>query len=399
MPSAKEAGLRHAAHYKDVLASADDLYRKGGEALTRGLALFDLEWDNIRTGQAYSAEFAPTDNDAAQLCSNYSAAGVYCLNLRQHPRDQIRWLQDAVNAARQLNDRQAEGKHMGNLGIAYKNFGDAHQAIEYHKQALVIDRELSAASRGEAERTAARRGEGNTLGNLGTAYLALGDVRQAIEYHKQALAVDREIGDRRGEGADLGNLGNIYYALGDARQAITFYEQALVVARDIGDKYNEGNWLGSLGTAYLVLGDARQAIEFYKQALTAIREIGDRRAEGSILGNVGAVYKYVGDARKAIEFFEQALVIAHAIGDKRNEGTWLYNMSLAWDTLDERVQAVPLAEAALKIFEEIEDPHAEQVRQTLAELHSTSPKTQSKKKRQSPGKKRGAKKRQPSRKL
>ena len=35
----------------------------------------------------------------------------------------------------------------------------------------------------------------------------LGDARKAIEYHEQALAIDREVGDRRGEGADLGNLG------------------------------------------------------------------------------------------------------------------------------------------------------------------------------------------------
>ena len=33
-------------------------------------------------------------------------------------------------------------------------------------------------------------------------------------------------GDRRGEGNALGNLGSAYYALGEARRAIEFYEQA-----------------------------------------------------------------------------------------------------------------------------------------------------------------------------
>ncbi len=64
------------------------------------------------------------------------------------------------------------------------------------------------------------------MGNLGNAYADLGEVRKAIEYHEQALVIDREIGDRRGEGADLGNLGLAYAALGEVRKAIEYFEQA-----------------------------------------------------------------------------------------------------------------------------------------------------------------------------
>ena len=41
------------------------------------------------------------------------------------------------------------------------------------------------------------------------AYAALGQYEQAIKYHEQALAIDREIGDRRGEGnsTDPGGIG------------------------------------------------------------------------------------------------------------------------------------------------------------------------------------------------
>jgi hypothetical protein len=39
---------RHAAHYKDVAAYAHRFYLQGGEAARRGLALFDIEWENIR---------------------------------------------------------------------------------------------------------------------------------------------------------------------------------------------------------------------------------------------------------------------------------------------------------------------------------------------------------------
>ena len=58
--AALEAGLeaaraRHARHYCGVLATANDLYLKGGERVLAGLALYDLEQRNIAAGQAWAA--------------------------------------------------------------------------------------------------------------------------------------------------------------------------------------------------------------------------------------------------------------------------------------------------------------------------------------------------------
>jgi hypothetical protein len=151
------ARRRHAEHYRGVFAAADDLYLQGGAQVVLGLALFDRERHNIETGQAWAAEAAADDPAAARLCVSYPDAGAYLLHLRQHPRQRIGWLERAAAAAREIGDR---------------------------------------------------RGEGDALGRLGTAYTLLGEPRRAIEHYEQKLAIAREIGDRRGEGATLGNLGN-----------------------------------------------------------------------------------------------------------------------------------------------------------------------------------------------
>ncbi len=49
------ARQRHAGHYEAVLRAADQLCWRGGEALLGGLTLFDLEWENVREGQAWAA--------------------------------------------------------------------------------------------------------------------------------------------------------------------------------------------------------------------------------------------------------------------------------------------------------------------------------------------------------
>ncbi len=393
-PDRYEAQKRHAQHYETVFRTANNLYLEGGESIMHGLALFEMEWSSIRIGQAWAEAHTVEDKTAATLCNGYAGQGAL-LGLRQHPRERIPWLEAALNAARLLKDRSAEGVHLGNLGLAYTDLGDIRKAIELHEQTLTIARE-----------TGNRRDEGNALGSLGIAYYYLGENRRAVEFYKQQLRITRKIGDRRGEGVALGNLGLAYADLGETRQAANFYEEALVIAREIGDHRSEGGWLGNLGIVYSGLGEFRRAIEFYEQALAIARKIGDRHSEGNTLGNLGNayaqlrkpdkamelyeqqlkisretndrrseanalmntgnVYQLIGQPRHAIEYHEQALPVFHELGDRRGEGNALGNMSLALEEVGERTQAIVQAEAALKIFEQLEDPSAEKVRKQLA---------------------------------
>jgi tetratricopeptide (TPR) repeat protein len=58
----------------------------------------------------------------------------------------------------------------------------------------------------------------------------------ALEHHKQALAISREIGDRRGEGNRLGNLSAAYRNLGQCEEAIAHFTRALAISREIGNR-------------------------------------------------------------------------------------------------------------------------------------------------------------------
>jgi len=357
-----QAQERHAAHYEGVLRKARGFYDQGGEGVLRGLALFDLESGNIRTGQAWACSQPGENRRGLELCNSYPDVGAYVLDLRLHSKERIKWLEVALGASRKLKNRVREGYHLGNLGLAYDSLGDYRLAIEYHEQHLAIAREVGD-----------RRGEGQALGNLGLAYHSLGDYRLAIEYHEQRLAIAREIGDRRGEGQALGNLGIAYHSLGEDRRAIEYHEQHLVIAREIRDRRGEGQALGNLGIAYYSLGEYRRAIDHHEQRLAIAREIGDRGGKGNALGNLGLAYYSLGEYPRAIEYYEQQLAITREIGDRLGEGNALWNMSLALDNLGERDKAITHATQALKIYEAIESPAAAKVRSKLAEWRAASP--------------------------
>ncbi|MBD2196891.1 MULTISPECIES: CHAT domain-containing protein [Calothrix] len=227
--------------------------------------------------------------------------------------------QQALSIYREIQDRQGEGRALGNLGNAYRYLGDYPKAIDYHQQSLALAREIKN-----------RQSEGKALGNLGNAYRSLGNYKKAIDYYQQVLALARSIQDRQSEGKALGNLGNAYGYLGDYPKAIDYLQQSLALARSIQDRQDEGKALGNLGNAYGYLGDYPKAIDYLQQSLAIARKIKNRQDEGKALGNLGNAYGYLGDYPKAIDYHQQSLAIARSIQDRQSEGNALNNLGFAY---------------------------------------------------------------------
>ena len=351
-----DAQKKHARYYLKMLSQAEKLFEKGDESLLAGLDLFDREWANIKVGQAWASRMIRISSSLKKsdakfimkMASSYANDGANVTSLRLHPRETIGWIEAGIESANAIGDRSAEGSHLGNLGNAYLDLGEIYKAIEYYKQSLAISQTIRN-----------KKSEGCELGNLGLAYFYLGEMRIAIEYYDQALKIAPETMDRQDMGCHLGNLGLAYSCLGETRKAIEYYEQALKISREIGYSPSEGIWLGNLGHAYSHLGKPRRAIEYHDQALAISRRIRHKRSEGAELGHLGLAYFHLGETRKAIEHYNQALQIARQFGDKRGEGIWLGNLGKAYNTLGETRKASEYCEQALKIARKIGDKRGE----------------------------------------
>ena len=189
-----DAARRHAAYYLGVLGEANRLYLEGDDRVVEGLALFDLERANVEAGQAWAASYSAWDNEATQLSSAYANVADSLLNLRQHPRQRIQWLEAAMAAATRTGDRDAEAQHLTNLGLASASLNELPRAVEFYQGALRIYRDVGD-----------RRREGQCLNHMGVAYRRWDDEpRRAIELFSQSLVIAREVDDRRGEGRCLG---------------------------------------------------------------------------------------------------------------------------------------------------------------------------------------------------
>ena len=87
-----------------------------------------------------------------------------------------------------MGDKKAEECASCILGISYYERGDFKSAITLLQRSLKIAKEIRN-----------KDGEGKACGNLGNVYYRLGDVEKAIDYHESDLKIAKELGDKAGK--------------------------------------------------------------------------------------------------------------------------------------------------------------------------------------------------------
>lgn len=339
-----EAHIRHAEYYLTVAETADKLYLGGGEELDAGLSLFDQEWENIKSAQAWAALAVKEQSTAAHICDAFAAASVFCLARRLRPLDRIAWLEAGVDGAAMQGEELHLSVHLGNLADAYLTLGSTQSAIELAERALEISR-----------RKGNRSAEGKQVGTLGSAYSILGNFLRAIGYFNEALSIAQETHDRRAECTQLANLGNAYLMMGQYRRAEDYCGRALTLAENLKENHIRANCLTNLGNIHFAKSEYSIALVRYQQALDIAHVIQDRREEAAYLTNVAGAYAATGDLHRAIKFYDDALALCRAYSDREGEATVLANLGLVYADLYQTSKAIEYYQEALAVASERPD--------------------------------------------
>lgn len=317
----------HAAHYLGTLETANRLYERGRESVEEGLALeglalFDLEFENVRAAFMWAESLARLgEKSTAGLFLRYLFEGRVLLGLRQPAREKIAWLETALSAARYVEPRP-------DVSWCYMD--------------------------------------------ISISYMELGEEKRSIEFMERGLAHARETGDHVIELRFSINLGIAYSNVRELRRALELHGQSLLLARELGLREVEGTLLRFIGATVAGLGEVERAIAYFEQSVEIARELDDRSGEAQTLGNLGQTYYALGDQSRAIELYEQQLRLTREIGDKTGEAAALFNASLALESMGNSEMAISHAEAALHIFELLGSPYAEHVRERLSRLRGSA---------------------------
>ncbi|MGQ4619431.1 alpha/beta fold hydrolase [Nocardia sp. R7R-8] len=254
----------------------------------------------------------------------------------------------AATAAHQIGDRRGEADSLHQLGRIRYSLDEYPLAQELFQQALDIHRDIGN-----------RRGEADSLHQLGRIRYSLDEYPLAQELFQQALDIHRDIRNRRGEADSLHQLGGIRYSLDEYPLAQELFQQALDIHRDIRNRRGEAAALHSLGMIHSRLDKNPLAQDLFQQALDIYRDIGNRRGEADSLHSLGVIHSRLNEHPVADQQYRQALNIYRDIGNRRGEADSLHSLGMIRSALDEYPLALELVQQALDIYRDIGDRRGE----------------------------------------
>ena len=235
---------------------------------------------------------------------------------------------EALLAARkELMTREAAQALMAR-GERLRVQGEYVGALNLHKSALDIARQL----KDEA-------GMARALNCVGRVRHAQNDFRAALEMHEQSLAEWMKLGGKGKWVADVFNdMGRVYYALRDYDGAQAAYEKALQSAQESGNKVAAA--LNGFGIVRYYRGDYKQAMEFYQQSLRLSEEIGDKETGSNVLNNIALVHRWRGDYRLAVEFHEKSIKLYEELGAKKRLAYVLANLANVFSAINDHISTI-----------------------------------------------------------
>ncbi len=176
-----------------------------GKQQDHWLAQLEHEHDNIRAALRWGI-----DHGRLEAAARLGAALWRFWWMRGHLREGRRWLAELLDQPRGISPatRARGAKGAGSLA---NQQGDYARAQHYHRQSLVLQRELGD-----------RFGEANALSSLARVLCNLGDYSGARAMHEQGLEIMRELGNERGISIALDGLASLAYSEGDYPRARAF---------------------------------------------------------------------------------------------------------------------------------------------------------------------------------
>ena len=216
----------------------------------------------------------------------------------------------ALDFAHQAGDRQAEWQALIDLGQFWAG-RDYARTGPCFEAALDLARSLD-------DRTLIA----HSLNRLGNWRINTEQPRDALPFHREALAIFERLGDRAGIAATLELLGMAAYLSGDLVSSIHAYERAATLMESLDNRPGLVSCLAMLalrggtyvlGSATTSADDFAQAARDGERAIILAREIVWRAGETFALSQLAHTYSIIGEYPRALALAEEARALARSI--------------------------------------------------------------------------------------
>ncbi len=195
----------------------------------------------------------------------------------------------------------------------------------------------------------------NALNEKSYAYYLKGDLKKAIEFLNQSIALLEELGDPLHLASVYANMGNIYGEQNKYQDAVRYFTLTLEIFRENDSKKGEARMLNNLGIIYYFLDHYDLALDYLNKAIIIYQELNLDKGTGLPLNYVGSVYFKQKKYEQAIETGEKALKILLNNNDKFSAADCYLLLAKSHRKLNHQDQALAYVDQSLEIDYEIKN--------------------------------------------
>ena len=295
---ADAVGRRHAAFFL-ALAEEADPELSGGVRQRAWLKRLEAEHDNLRAALSWSL------NDEPEQALRLAAALSRFWEIRSYFSEGSGWLEAGLR-----QHSRADAALRARASIEAGTFawcrGYHDRAITFHREALALYRDLG------DER-------GVALAHIFWAVQELekGDregAERAAPHLEEALALGRKLGDERISALALHNLGGAAQVRGEYERCLAYCEEAISMYRKMGDSSVLAHILSGLGWAAAINGEHEAAARFIGEGLPLAQELGSGKVSAMCLDGLAVVYGAKAEGTRAARLYGAAEALRLAIG-------------------------------------------------------------------------------------
>ncbi|MFC1639665.1 CHAT domain-containing protein [Gemmatimonadota bacterium] len=232
---------------------------------------------------------------ASELARSYNALGLLAWTEARRS-DALELYEKALQSATGSGVDSTRAGVSINRGLIYADLGDFDQA----RSSLITGRDLSIEIGNARWATAA-------INNLAMVQIWTGNPAGAVSTLEQAIRSFDSLDYAHGKINALGQLGTAYAAIGEIGNAITVLDSAITFARERGLRDEEASNLEALAEAHRTVGDYRRALALFERAEAINEEMGLVEETGADQRSRAQIYSLLGEPALALEFAWRAL--------------------------------------------------------------------------------------------
>ncbi len=289
--------------------SLENIYVSGNYEAQNKLAILKLlavNHVNIEKRILFSEELI---SEARKLDSiNYEFQGYLEKgNALRSKGDLSQSLESYIQCAR-IAEKQQNQNQLGKINIAiadvYSIMGNHQTAVNYHKNAIDILRQL-----GDSVNIA------TALLNAGDEYINFNKLDTALILTMEAEIIFKKLNSQVGQAYSLGNLGMIYAKLGIDLKAEYHMNQAIVLLEKLDEYYPIAVYLTYISEIYLEKGYSENALNYAFKSLELSQKYGMKKEVSEAYLSLSKIYEKEGNTAMALENYRNHIIYKDSVNN------------------------------------------------------------------------------------